>query len=309
MLASDGDVIPHGGYDSTTNSCLFCHDIHEASGDYVLMRQTTVIETCGTCHDIYLDSENWSFNQWDNPNNYPGDTPLDKPEFATVSDLAVYEVDYTEKDNVGGHKISRGDGIFTFADGAEEDANYIPGGTLTLNILANAAENGYNAAYPETEDSTEKDATAGLYCASCHTPHGEFGQILRAATYDLDNDGVKDITEGSDGRGKLLSSRPNHSEEVIEVDDWQDEGFNWCASCHDLWLDEASGGSAHNHPSSYCLDCHGSYVGVTDEPGYPDSEDVTDDFPHTSPAEVQNLLQEIPPDALCLRCHVEGEYP
>src|SRR3990170_8809228 len=49
-----GTAIPHGGYSTSTDACLQCHDVHEASGDYVLLRYKTVTDTCGSCHYLYL---------------------------------------------------------------------------------------------------------------------------------------------------------------------------------------------------------------------------------------------------------------
>src|SRR3972149_8153832 len=52
-FAATGLNIPHGGYSVSTDACLQCHDVHEAAGDYVLMRWSTVTNVCGTCHGIY----------------------------------------------------------------------------------------------------------------------------------------------------------------------------------------------------------------------------------------------------------------
>ena len=45
-----GSEDPHGGYDETTDSCLKCHDMHEAP-DSPLIGTTTVKETCYQCHN------------------------------------------------------------------------------------------------------------------------------------------------------------------------------------------------------------------------------------------------------------------
>jgi hypothetical protein len=304
-MATDGATLPHGGYDATTNSCLFCHDVHDAAGDYALMRQETVTETCGTCHDLYKTDNTASV--WDNPAGYPGTQPV-LPIAASASWRSVYEIDSAGALNAGGHRLGLGDAETMFADSVNGQTNvgdYIPGGSDTLTEIADIAGYGYD---PTDENSfggvldNGRQATNGLYCASCHTPHGDFGQLLK------DGDGNV-ATVDSDGRGKLLSARPNHSavEATLPTNDWQNEGGpEWCTKCHDQRLDEANGGDLHNHPSEYCLTCHGNYNGATDVAGYPASADVTDDFPHTSPQ--QNILQAVP-DELCLRCHVEGELP
>src|SRR3989304_97147 len=48
-----GTTIPHGGYDTTSDACLQCHDVHEAGSDYVLLRRATVPDPCGSCHYLY----------------------------------------------------------------------------------------------------------------------------------------------------------------------------------------------------------------------------------------------------------------
>ena len=303
-MATSGGTLPHGGYDATTNSCLFCHDVHDSLGDYALMRQETVTDTCGTCHDLYKTDN--TADRWDG-SAYPGDQPAAIP--GSASYRSVYEIDNDSGQalTAEGHRLGLGTDDTLFADGVTSVGDYIPGGSDTLTEIADIAGYGYD---PTDENSfggvldEGRQATNGLYCASCHTPHGDFGQLLKAGP---GNDEVAVVD--SDGRGKLLSSRPNHSavEATLPTNDWQNEaGPEWCTKCHDQRLDELNGGDLHNHPSEYCLSCHGNYNGWTDEVGYPDSADVTDDFPHTSPA--ANILQAVP-DELCLRCHVEGELP
>lgn len=303
-MAADGQTIPHGGYDTSTNSCLYCHDVHEAAGDYVLMRQETVIETCGTCHDLYFDSEGYKDNVWDSESSgYPGDIP----DLATASTLTAYNIDYDLKDDAGGHKLSQGDGDIEFADGEVADGNYIPGGSETLNALAGATntDDGDDGLEDGLVVSTNRTATDGLYCASCHTPHGEYGQILKDSLDDIASE-------------KLLSSQPNHGvygefsgEDDPVVDDWIQDGGDWCAKCHDKRLanEETLDAGIHNHPSDFCLQCHGNYEGETDTLGFPTQEEVDDndeDFPHSSP--VQNVLKQVP-DELCITCHTEGSLP
>ena len=49
------DIAPHDGFSPTggTDFCIQCHDIHEATGDYVLTRKATVTAVCATCHGLF----------------------------------------------------------------------------------------------------------------------------------------------------------------------------------------------------------------------------------------------------------------
>lgn len=38
----DAQVVPHGGYSTSTSMCLQCHDVHFADGEYALMTQGSV---------------------------------------------------------------------------------------------------------------------------------------------------------------------------------------------------------------------------------------------------------------------------
>lgn len=289
MADTDGQTIPHGGYDELTNSCLSCHDIHEAVGDYVLMREVTVTETCGTCHTLF---------QADPTGEYVGDYPGDSP--GTAAERKAYNIpdedEFLLGESYGGHRLGLGIDFVEFADGEEGDGNYIPGSGTTLNALS---------IEDDLVNATDREATNGLYCASCHTPHGQYGQILRDSGGNISTD-------------KILSSQPNHGEygnladagDAI-VDDWLTDGANWCTKCHDRRLsgDDAEAEGIHNHPSDYCLQCHSNYDGTTDTGDFPAEDDVVDsddDFPHTSP--VQNLLSMVP-DELCITCHIEGSLP
>lgn len=352
--ATDGQTLPHGGYDVSTNSCLSCHDIHEAAGDYVLMRWNTVTNTCGSCHTLYLGSTPDTVLGIDNAYRNPaqgdvgfgtgakvygstGDQDYTADYFpgtthtvGSASGLTAYTVDWnTERQTAGGHKLSQGNGNFVFADGVTDDANYIPGGSTnnTLNAIeldgmldtdGDVPPSGDLPSFGAT-DATDFNSTAGLYCASCHTPHGEWGQMIDAEIAPY-----------------ILSSRPNHSltleddapevaERIDVMGDWLTDGGAWCSVCHDKRrsrIEAANGdaldtpglgadneGTQHdNHPDTWCLSCHGDYDGQ--EGGdFPSTEDVDqngDDFPHTGP--IQNILAAVP-DELCIRCHVYGTLP
>lgn len=299
-FATDGITIPHGGYDISTNACLSCHDIHEALGDYVLMREDTVTNTCGTCHDTYKTTG----VPWDNPSGYKGDTP------GTASGLAVYEIDEADRfDKVGGHRLGLNEfgssdlGFADMPDSDGEDANYIPGGVETLTAIDNLN-------FGEYTDATDFAATDGLYCASCHTPHGEFGQIAReTATTDTNGDGDITYEDGAiPADSRLQLSKPNHSDTEVTIDDWGSEAGTWCVSCHENR--EYDPGIVNNHDDQFCVQCHDNYAGQigagTDVGDFPSEDEITEDFPHSSPA--QNLLSA-EPDELCLTCHQSGDLP
>lgn len=310
-----GTKIPHGGYDTSTDACLQCHDVHESAGDYVLTRWNTVTYTCGSCHYLYKtnpqlsqdasatanlgasarSAPNTVIGAYYNDAALAGTTPAYVPGYAG-SDVdpggyaagisnsvgartSAYERDLANPAN-GEHNLSRGQfGTFVFNDGKVADANYIPGGFYPLTAIKRAQ-------YGQTVPTTTYSGTAGLYCASCHTPHGNFGQLL------LKSDGSMTST-------KILSSKPNHNPTAIVVNNWIGEGYLWCEVCHGKRkpeaIDPADGKVYHNHPDQFCLNCHGNKVAGSNT-----------DFPHTG--ELYNLLTN-EPDALCVTCHVPGSLP
>lgn len=320
VALAGGTNIPHGGYeehggvDTSTDACLQCHDIHEAGGDYVLLRWTTVLDTCGSCHYLYEgaypNGAVGSFGQGSYTGAaVPGITPAYRPGYygnsvdPNLNDVETdYSPDISGSNSLGGrtsayevvvgtrythngHRVQMGDspealgnlGEYLFADGETKGAAYIPGSSKTLTAIKKAA-------YGSTVPNTDYDATNGLYCASCHTPHGNFGQQL-----------LKTGTASETITTKLLSGAPNHSEPNLTLNSWA-EGNQWCERCHDR---RSSGSTTtHNHPSSYCLTCHAN---ATD-----DGEADGGDFPHTG--DNANLLSK-EPDALCVGCHKKGFLP
>ena len=237
---------PHGGYNMNTDMCLQCHDIHEAAGDYVLMRQQTVTEVCATCHTLYQSAPTGAYDP-----GFPGSEAREMP------DIAAYKVEIGSSATHGGHRLGMG-------------SDEIPGGSQALTAIQYLG-------YPGTVSATEFTATDGLYCASCHTPHGEFGNMMPMSFNTA-----------------LLSSKPNHIQEDLSgvLDDWVTDGGKWCGACHDRRL---PGADVHNHPDTGCLVCHGDSI-----------TEPTEDFPHTS--NDQSLLT-LNPDELCLQCHVVGLLP
>jgi len=250
VFAATGDVIPHGGYSMTTDACLQCHDIHEAAGDYVLMRESTVTDVCATCHTLYQSAPTGAFDP-----GFPG-TPA-----TAVPALGAYRVPIAQAATHPGHRLGM-------------DSNVIPGGTQALNAIRYLGS-------PATVPATTFQATRGLYCASCHTPHGNFGNMVPASVST-----------------KLLSSRPNRSAEVTGMTNWINDGARWCAACHDRRASSAANRAAgiYNHPDFSCLTCHGDSLVPT----------PTADFPHTS---AHAAMLTLTPDGLCLQCHTTGTLP
>ena len=300
-----GNAIPHGGYDTSTDACLQCHDIHEAASDYVLLRWSTVVDTCGSCHYLYLGEYPKDMSVTANQGSggsgtyagsagAPGTIPAYDPGYSgdevravavTANNLgsrtSAYETSYASKDATPGHTLQRGSGSYVHADGVDANGAYIPGGDDQLTAIARAQ-------YPNTVGTLQFEGTNGLFCASCHTPHGNFGQQL------LDSGGDTVL-------GKILSGKPNHIPSAISIEDWATEGGQWCEGCHVRRAPEyedEDGNVYHNHPDTFCLICHGNDASVGGAGGT--------DFPHTGNNE--NLLSQ-EPDALCIDCHKAGTLP
>ncbi len=272
--ASAFAVSPHTGYGASTDYCIQCHDIHEASGDYVLTRQATVTGVCGTCHGVFGAPAPAGLSWGANP---PADMAGTNP---TSSVKLAYKVDMTgmsaaQMEAVPGHSLGvmRGGLIVRNLDS-------IPGSDATLKIMTSGQYPG-SPAIPlyGGEAATSKNGTKGLYCASCHTPHGEAGQLIPGS--------------------KLLSANPNH--------DWtntvttNDQAF--CTACHDK---RDNVGVEKNHPDSMCTFCHANET-VDDGTGVRiPKPGAASDFPHSS---TNTRILQAEPDDLCLICHSAGTLP
>ncbi len=157
------DISPHGGYSASTNYCLQCHTSHNAPADYALLAATTVTATCNTCHGLPAVGQA-------NPTG-PRE-PLEPANPATPG-TAAQRAAYTV---TTGRNAWHGIGSST-----------PPGETGVVMTLSDWSYSWKNTGGPPsgTPDATTpantKSATqGGLYCASCHTPHGEFGQLANA---------------------------------------------------------------------------------------------------------------------------------
>ncbi|MHB1325922.1 MAG: cytochrome c3 family protein [Thermoleophilia bacterium] len=276
-------VSPHGGYSTTTaggntDYCLTCHDVHEAQGDYVLMRKNTVTAVCGTCHGLFGATAGTGGAAGVVPNWGKADFTGADP---TASGKSAYKVSMPtsmttdQMDAVPGHSL----GVMNGKSGVDPadpngGADAIPGGSGTLKVMTSGLYNGTNRpAYASSYAST-----GGLYCASCHTPHGDFGQKIPGA--------------------KLLSSKPNHSATAITASQSADGERQFCLACHNLRASQAAVGPNHNHPDSVCLTCHGNeYAGAAG---------AVYDFPHSS--SIKRMLTR-EPDTLCTSCHSASSLP
>lgn len=386
-----GSVIPHGGYSTSTDACLQCHDIHQAAGEYALTRWSTVTDTCASCHTLYLTapatfagiatrpvstndtSGGYGGYEWKSPasagGTYSGSaTPAYNPGYGGLGSVATpgaaspyvaYKVAWNDRYTHDGHRLGQlynteATDPYNYADAGEiiaggltVDANYIPGGTETYTRIVSSMfwttepATSINPLIPYIVDPwvSGLSGTAGLYCASCHAPHGELGYMLPASIHLPDH-------------GKLLSSRPNHrllqtftgalttsgdvetwyptdpynitspitGEETLiqpndlgtyrtDVSNWDQEGNNWCSKCHDKRMFGSlnyQGGAHKNHPDTV-YQAPGPY-GPTQQAICLTchAADALDDFPHVSTT--ANLLP-IPPDDLCLLCHGAQTLP
>jgi predicted CXXCH cytochrome family protein len=270
------DVAPHGGYGAGTDYCLTCHDVHDAAGDYVLTRDATVTETCATCHSLYGAAAD---NTWTDPK-------IDLVDGADAT-VAQYASVYL---NTGANRVSgHGLGVALNGEPGRNDDS-IPGGSVGLRVI-NSADYEEGTKYVG-ESVTDFRTTAGLYCASCHTPHATMtghdtdgnGRDNTPLTRDEGNFGRQLVVDSSRGpaANKLLSSMPNHVE--TPVTDYN--GF--CMACHDKkGVNDGAMGSVHNHPP-LCTSCHrAGNKGIAD-------------FPHTTGN--QKLLR-YDSDQNCTGCH------
>lgn len=227
---------PHTGFGATTDYCISCHDIHEASGDYVLTRASTVTGVCGTCHGLFGAAAPGNVPAvWGNP---PGNMAGTDP---TASTKAAYKYGFSggmtggQMDAVPGHSL----GVMMGGTVARS-SDTIPGGSVDLKVMTSGQYGGPTEGLYGGESTTTFSGTAGLYCASCHTPHSELGQVITGS--------------------KLLSKQPNHSTTSPAASD----EYSFCIKCHDKRDDV---GVEQNHPAqAYCLTCHANKAGESDFP-------------------------------------------
>ena len=146
---ASGDVSPHGGYSSGTDFCLQCHQVHNAPDPgYALMAKASTTAVCATCHG-YLGA---------------GPTGAIDPDsggiIGTTSQRAVYT-------STPVHGIGLTGGPNKYASNWNFGWGFTgPQGPSTTNV--------------NTVKGTASAVAGGLYCMNCHTPHGEFGQLINS---------------------------------------------------------------------------------------------------------------------------------
>jgi predicted CXXCH cytochrome family protein len=217
------------------------------------------------------------------------------------SEWSAYEVTQAEAVTAPGHKLQQGVGLFDFADGTQDtSADYIPGGSQRLTAVK---LDGSAATYGTQTVQNFTGTGEGLYCADCHAPHYNWGNVLTITGGDTSSTRVA---------GKILSSKPNHQATTVNggsITTWTAEGYLWCGACHDKRRSGQTTGPAaglHNHPDWVCVNgCHGAYGGASPDASTT-AKGSTGDFPHTG--QVQNILVD-QPDQFCINCHRSGYLP
>jgi predicted CXXCH cytochrome family protein len=332
------DVDPHGGYGSTTDYCLQCHQVH-GGGEYALLAQASVTATCKTCHSVFGTAAGTPANP-----GFPGieGTASLRSAYDLTSPAATHGIGSSSIPDETGITITEGG--WTYGWGSY--GGPAPGA---------GTPNSTTPAGP----GTASDTGGGLYCGSCHTPHGEFGQVINSKwAWTTDSTGAistqakvawtngttiwyKDPTAGSwsqkvlhqnaggywevctDGTYtscapaqrkdsenqlvslsgyKLLSAYPNHQYAEPRswgVDKYDHDQPGWCGTCHPSKVDGTLGGVTGT--------MHNHPTGCTACHGNPATGVGTSaDFPHTS--DVSKFLINYP-DALCIGCHTSGKLP
>lgn len=224
-----GTSIPHGGYATTTDACLQCHDIHESVADLGLLRRATLTAVCNTCHSVYLAGPAGPYDP-----GYGGSEAGSRPA------PSVYRVPLAAALTHDGHRLGLGGGQYLFADGASRPGDYIPGSSTRLTVLVDRATH-------ETTSAVALSSANGLYCASCHTPHGEWGAML-----------------GPGVNPNLLRSRPNNVVTTVTVapGSWATQGGLWCVGCHDQRQSNHPAGEPDTIGNCFTPACHGDASGV-----------------------------------------------
>lgn len=178
-----GQQSPHNGYSGATNFCIQCHGVHSNSlglggpgGGYALLQGASVTDTCNTCHSIFTNGDTGRIDSNLIVNN--ATLTMGTTSLRSAYDLA--NTDGTLPAGVSGHGI--GANSSPNPDAVEmEQLGWGYGGFNALNWYL-----GNEPAGPGTATA----ADGGLYCGSCHSPHGEFGQVINAKVYRTDANNV-----------------------------------------------------------------------------------------------------------------------
>jgi hypothetical protein len=185
---TSSNIAPHGGYSSLTDYCLQCHQVHSGrtgntNGEYALLAELNVTSTCATCHGYLGNSPTGA----EDP-GFPG-------QEGTASLRAVYTADPIH--NIG-YSSSR------FDDGWSYGWTFGGGPSGPSSRRAGA---GVSSTYG-----------GGFYCGTCHTPHGEFGQLINSQwVYTSAGTGTSHVAEWQDDTAIYWNdpSTPAHSYAVM----------------------------------------------------------------------------------------------
>lgn len=155
------NVSPHGGYSSSTNYCLQCHSMHNA-GETALLAEQSTTATCQTCHSLFGQDATGARNS----NNLVGATlQMGTAATRTAYDLANAPAQHT----IGEY------------DSPAPDNTVITAAEWSFGGWRNGARpSQLPAATTPSGPGSASAAGGGLYCGSCHTPHGNFGQLINS---------------------------------------------------------------------------------------------------------------------------------
>jgi hypothetical protein len=152
-----GKTSPHGGYSSSTNFCLSCHAVHTTSDytdptsgadyEYALLWKDSVTATCKTCHGVGGVAATGARTS----HSYLGS------KIGTASARTAYD----NTAPAGEHGIG---------------AAAIPDPLASPLTQIEYADHEWTT--PTVGPGTSSASGGGLYCGSCHTPHGERGHLV-----------------------------------------------------------------------------------------------------------------------------------
>lgn len=155
------DVSPHGGYSATTGFCYQCHNVHNNPFGG-LQAKASVTETCATCHG-YLGAAPSGARP-----GYSGKT------IGTTATRAVYETASGGSRHGIGATLVKGEySGSTYTGPVITEGGWTYGATWVA--ATPGAVSGASSATEVSGPGTASAGSGGLYCGSCHTPHGEYG--------------------------------------------------------------------------------------------------------------------------------------
>lgn len=194
-------IAPHSGYSAATDFCLQCHSVHNAAGAYALMRSSSVVATCQTCH---MSGSGATYQTLPN-----GATPAKGYDAGfsgiegTVSNRTAYDLGNPNGTTSFGHTL----GATVIPDGGNESLTAMNFGSYSrvINDGTDTNDDGvFQNSWATVDASTEEGlsgaSTGGLYCASCHEAHGDQGGYL-INTRKVWVEDVSGLTEGDNNHG------------------------------------------------------------------------------------------------------------